>query len=247
MIWKSFVSDSLTAGGMVRLPASWKVAAAAFLFLSAAGSYTRAATTSPLFSRGYTVIPSPQKVSLGEKEFEFAGGCRSGTHKRRRSERYCRQKSAPATTGTVWDCAQDRPASGKVVRLAIAVGAVVPAGTAERNTAALGDQAYRLELAGNRISITGNTPIGLFYGVQTLVQLLKPESGKLFLPAGEIQDWPDLELRVIYWDDAHHLDHLDVLKEALRNASFYKINAVLLKLEGHFNMSMRNQLSSPTH
>ena len=31
-----------------------------------------------------------------------------------------------------------------------------------------------------------------------------------------IQDWPDLQLRVIYWDDAHHLEHLDVLKAALR-------------------------------
>ncbi len=30
-----------------------------------------AATSSPLFSRGYTVIPSPQKVSLGAKDFEF--------------------------------------------------------------------------------------------------------------------------------------------------------------------------------
>ena len=28
------------------------------------------ATSSPLFSRGYTVIPAPQKVSLGTKDFE---------------------------------------------------------------------------------------------------------------------------------------------------------------------------------
>jgi hexosaminidase len=56
--------------------------------------------------------------------------------------------------------------------------------------------------------ITGNTPTGLFYGVQTLLQLLKPENGKLRLPEGRIEDWPDLELRVIYWDDAHHVEHL---------------------------------------
>ncbi|HEX4771265.1 MAG TPA: hypothetical protein VH351_10560, partial [Bryobacteraceae bacterium] len=30
-----------------------------------------AAVVTPLFSRGYTVIPSPQKVSLGAKDFEF--------------------------------------------------------------------------------------------------------------------------------------------------------------------------------
>ena len=33
----------------------------------------------------------------------------------------------------------------------------------------------------------------------------------MWLPEGEIEDWPELELRVIYWDDAHHLEHLEVL------------------------------------
>ncbi len=31
----------------------------------------RAASVSPLFARGYTVIPEPQKVSLGTKDFSF--------------------------------------------------------------------------------------------------------------------------------------------------------------------------------
>ena len=56
----------------------------------------------------------------------------------------------------------------------------------------------------------------------------------MWLPAGEIVDWPDLELRVIYWDDAHHLEHPEVLKAALRQAAFYKINGFSIKLEGHF-------------
>ena len=54
------------------------------------------------------------------------------------------------------------------------------------------------------------------------------------MPEGEIMDWPDLELRVIYWDDAHHLEHLEVLKAAVRQAAFYKINGFSIKLEGHF-------------
>ena len=70
--------------------------------------------------------------------------------------------------------------------------------------------------------------------MQTLVQLLKPQDGKQWLPEGEIIDWPDLELRVIYWDDAHHLEHPEVLKAAVRQAAFYKINGFSIKLEGHF-------------
>src|SRR4051794_36823047 len=38
------------------------------LFLGSTGLPIAA---SPLFSRGYTVIPSPQKVNLGTKNFEF--------------------------------------------------------------------------------------------------------------------------------------------------------------------------------
>ena len=95
------------------------------------------------------------------------------------------------------------------------------------------------------MTITGNTSTGLFYGVQTLVQLLKPENGKLWLPEGQIEDWPDLELRVIYWDDAHHLEHPDVLKAALRQASFYKINGFAIKLEGHFQYQHARPIVEP--
>ena len=51
---------------------------------------------------------------------------------------------------------------------------------------------------------------GLFYGVETLVQLTKPGGGAIWLPAGEIVDWPDLQLRQLYWDDAHHLERLRI-------------------------------------
>jgi hexosaminidase len=64
----------------------------------------------------------------------------------------------------------------------------------------LREQAHRMELAFDRVTITGDTGTGRFYGVQTLVQLLKPANGKLRLPEGQIEDWPDLELRIIYRD-----------------------------------------------
>src|SRR5438874_12559680 len=41
------------------------------LFAVLLSSNGLAATISPLLSRGYTVIPAPQKVSLGKKDLEF--------------------------------------------------------------------------------------------------------------------------------------------------------------------------------
>jgi hypothetical protein len=115
----------------------------------------------------------------------------------------------------------------------------------DRQKAALAEQAYRMKLAPGEVSITGNTATGLFYGVETLVQLLKAQAGKLWLPEGEIVDWPDLELRVIYWDDAHHLERLEVLKAAVRQAAFYKINGFSIKLEGHFQYKHAQPIVEP--
>lgn len=105
--------------------------------------------------------------------------------------------------------------------------------------------AYRLKLESDRISITANGAQGLFYGVQTLIQLLQPENGKTFFASGEIIDWPDMELRMIYWDDAHHLERLDAMKRAIRQASYYKINAFVLKLEGHFQFENAKPIVEP--
>ena len=215
----------------------------AMLVLFCAGA--TAATVSPLVSRGYAVLPAPQKVALGPNDFEFTSawhvelgpGVRPDeiavqSLKERLQERFGLTLGRPGTPGTV-------------VRLAVAHDSVSVSGITNGDKAALADQAYRLELSPDRVTITGNSATGLFYGVQTFVQLIKPAGVKLWLPAGDIQDWPDLELRVIYWDDAHHLDHLDVLKDALRKASFYKINAVSIKLEGHFQYEHAKPIVEP--
>jgi hypothetical protein len=124
--------------------------------------------------------------------------------------------------------------AGKVIRLQIAPGSVKPGATQDREADAIAAQAYRLELSPAHIQISANADAGLFYGVQTLLQLVKPANGALSLPEGEIVDWPDLQQRNIYWDDAHHLDRLPELKRAVKQAALFKINGFAIKLEGHF-------------
>jgi hypothetical protein len=139
----------------------------------------------------------------------------------------------------------DTQGAAKIIELAIRPGSVNVGEATDRDKAALAEQAYRLELGPSGIRITANAPPGLFYGVETLVQVVKPERGRLWLPAGQIVDWPDVRLREVFWDEQEHLDHFDVLRQAIRRAAFFKINALTLRLNGHFEYASAPALTDP--
>jgi hypothetical protein len=213
-----------------------KPAVVAGLLIWVAG-FGYAQNLSPLMGRGYTVLPVPQRVVLGDRDVRFGADWRIEAApevandvavsdlRDRLAERY---QLALNQSGAA-------PASkAGIVRLAIEPNAVSVTGATDRDKAALIEQAYKLVIESSKVSITGNSSTGLFYGVQTFLQLLKRRSGQLWLPEATIEDWPDLEMRIIYWDDAHHLEHFGDLKAAIRQASFYKINGFSIKLEGHF-------------
>jgi hexosaminidase len=192
----------------------------------------RSETVSKLWSRGYAVIPDPQQVELrdGDRRFgpewqlQRGGGVAEGdvaveTLAQELESRFGLRMAAGATT---------------VVRLEMKAGSVNPGKTTDSDKQAIADQAYRMEIGESGVDIVANAPEGLLYGVETLVQLVRPRGRTYYLPQCRITDWPDLQLRHIYWDDAHHLDHLPELKRAVRQAAFFKINGFALKLEGHF-------------
>ena len=205
-----------------------------FALLLGLGLHGRAATVSALFSRGYTVIPEPRKVALEPRDFPFNARWRVELDQGISANDIAVQTLHENLSSRFDITLRGTAAAAGVLRLAISPGAVTVGNAQDRDRGALARQAYRLELKRNAITVTANASQGLFYGVETLIQLLQPKKGGLWLPEGTIEDWPDLSLRQIYWDDAHHLDHMDVLKQAIRQAAFYKIDGFAIKLEGHF-------------
>jgi hexosaminidase len=194
-------------------------------------------TVSTLSARGYAVIPAPQKVILRSGDFVIdnrwrveLGGSLSASD--------VAVESLLEDLKTRFGLSLDAPGRSRggtrVIRLVLAPKSVEIGTATDRDRHLLAEQAYRLELTPDSIHIKANAGAGLFYGVQTLLQLIKTRDGALWLPEGEITDWPDLQLREIYWDDAHHLDRLEELKRAVRQAAFFKINVFAIKLEGHF-------------
>ncbi len=212
--------------------------------LLVANGVARGQTVSTLFARGFTVLPEPRQVRLEPNDFRFGNGWRLET-----GAGVTKGSVAVLTLGeeleTRFGISLKAEGSGSAVRLEIVPGSVHPGKAQDRDADAIAAQAYRLELSPAAIRIVANAEAGLFYGVETLVQLTKRSEGALWLPAGEILDWPDLQLRQIYWDDAHHLDHLSELKRAVRQAAFFKVNGFAIKLEGHFQYRSAPALVEP--
>jgi hexosaminidase len=203
---------------------------------------------SPLLARGYTVVPTPQKVSLDSEDFPIDEGWRleigRGVDREDIAAETLQEDLATRFHLHISTRGAGREHAG-IIRLEEAPNSVNIGQATDRNSRALAEQAYRLDLKPHSIAVKANAPQGLFYGVQTLVQLVRAQGGKLWLPAGEIVDWPDLEMRIIYWDDAHHLEHPEALKAALRQAAFYKINGFAIKLEGHFQYAHAAPIVEP--
>lgn len=96
------------------------------------------------------------------------------------------------------------------------------------------------------VKIYANAEAGLFYGVQTLLQLLRPlNDGSFNLPEGMITDWPDLNLRFIHWDTKHHQDRLETLKHYLDWAAFFKVNAVVFEIYDKYEFPRHPIIGAP--
>jgi hexosaminidase len=71
---------------------------------------------------------------------------------------------------------------------------------------AVGEQGYLLFSDKSHLIVAANSGEGLFYGVQTLRQLLRPEGKGLLCPAVGIRDWPSLQ-RVVIPDVSQDTKH----------------------------------------
>jgi N-acetyl-beta-hexosaminidase len=171
------------------------------------------------------------------REFSFSFRSKSGSKRP--------DMSARAQISERFQISVQPGAQATLVELEIRRGSVLIGQAIDRDRRSLSEQAYRLNLSPKKILITANASPGLFYGMETLIQLAKAEPGAILLPEGEITDWPDVGLREVFWDELEHLDHFDVLEQAIRRAAFFKVNAMALRLNGHFQYASAPALVDP--
>jgi hexosaminidase len=102
----------------------------------------------------------------------------------------------------------------------------------------IGDQGYLLFSDSSHLIVAANTGQGLFYGVQTLRQLLRQENGKLICPAVSIRDWPSMEWRGVQDDISRGpIPTEDFMKRQIRTLAAFKVNMFALYMEHVFDFA----------
>ncbi len=167
----------------------------------------------------YDIIPRPETLQAGRGEFALTPGtavwCDAA------SEVVAQQAAAFLRQATGYPLPVEVAGSGK-------------RGTGIRFTTLPGSAAesYTLEVTPKRINIAASGPAGLFYGFQSLRQLLPPQieeggsdpHARWSVPAVSIRDSPRYKWRGFMLDVSRTFYDVDIVKKYLDAMALYKLN-----------------------
>lgn len=184
-------------------------------------------TGSAIAAEVVKVIPRPANVKSADGVFTLTGETIivAGSPELTGMARYLADLLAPATG----------------LKLAVQSAGPAEAGIVLRLDAAanrLGDEGYTLVCSPKGVTITGARPAGVFYGVQTLRQLLPVEveqRGKVegvawTVPCVSIEDRPRFKWRGYLLDPARHFRPKEEIKRYIDLLAFQKLNVLQLHL-----------------
>jgi hexosaminidase len=167
------------------------------------------------------IIPQPVKVKLNQGSFEI----------KNHTVVYCNSEDLVVLgkyLGKQLGSLEIKNGSGSGINLLIA----------DEEVKGLGTEGYKLNVTESRIEIIANKPNGIFYGVQTLLQMLPPimmNSSKqnyslCKVRCAEIEDFPRFQWRGLLLDVSRHFFTIDEVKKMIDEMVMYKFNVLQLHL-----------------
>lgn len=108
------------------------------------------------------------------------------------------------------------------------------------------DEGYIMTVSQDRVEIISKSETGLFYGCQSLEQLLEDARDyKKPVPSCKITDYPVLSFRAVHFDVKAHLDHMNYYYESIDRLARYKINAVVFEFEDKLRYQRQPLVGAP--
>ena len=157
------------------------------------------------------VIPKPQKVSLGQGYFSF--------------NPQTKLVYADNALKSVADAYQDVLKNEFSIQVTQQNNKVLSKNAIYLQLdSKLGKEAYVLDVQTDKIVCKASSNAGLFYGLQTLAQLIQTENGKSTVPVVLIEDAPLYGWRGYMLDESRHFMGKDVVKQYLDIMARLKLN-----------------------
>ena len=185
-------------------------------------------STSQVPTNTISIIPQPVHILKGTGHFTFP------------KEVLIHAPDSPELVKTISILSQrlSLPTGNHVTFATSSNGATIQLLLNDSDDSQLGKEGYTLSVTHTGIKIKANQPAGLFYGVQTLLQLLPSQiESKVLIkninwvvPIVEIQDFPKLGWRGLMFDVARHFFTKDEVKQYIDAMSKYKYNVLHLHL-----------------
>ena len=108
------------------------------------------------------------------------------------------------------------------------------------------EEGYIMTISLNKVEIISTGEAGLFYGCQSLEQLLEDARDfKKPVPSCKITDYPAFSYRAVHFDVKHHLDHMNYYYESIDRLARYKINAVVFEFEDKLRYQRQPLVGAP--
>ncbi|MEM7512008.1 MAG: family 20 glycosylhydrolase [Bacteroidota bacterium] len=86
------------------------------------------------------------------------------------------------------------------------------------------DESYRLSVAASRVTLIGNTPMGVLHGLETLIQLATEGENGLYIPGLELNDEPRYPWRGLMIDVSRHWIPKEIILRNLDAMAAVKMN-----------------------
>ncbi|TAM83336.1 MAG: hypothetical protein EPN47_04290 [Acidobacteria bacterium] len=101
----------------------------------------------------------------------------------------------------------------------------------------IGEQGYVLDVGPKQIVVAGKDSAGLFYGVQTLRQLVVGDEKQAQVLGVRVRDWPALQYRGTQVDMSRGaVPNTDYLKRIVRTIAEFKMNQLYMYIEDGFRL-----------
>lgn len=169
-----------------------------------------------------SIIPAPVSMTLQSGTFELTTNSTIGVH----------AKHAESSTIAAYLADKIKPSTGFNIRIVTSGEASIQFVVKPTQDPKLGKEGYTLNVTGQKVIIEANTGAGLFYGVQTLLQLLPKEiersttvkASAWKIPAVNITDYPRFAWRGMMLDVSRHYFSKAYVKAFIDRMAQYKFN-----------------------